>query len=342
MIPSASPDIAGERPAPVLTVPDDTRDYQENQVVEPFADVTLTDATPGAVETLTFTADVKLLSFTVSSEGPPMLAGPGLTESADGTFRITGTADEVTAAVQKVELTTNDLPGHFAYETLSFSFTDVSHVDGTADTTASAMAQVYSFVCYVAGTGIATARGEVPVEDLQAGDTAILAAGGTAPIVWIGHRRARRADPVRVVTGAFGPGLPARDLVLSPEHALFLDDHLVPVQALVDGVSVIREAWERVTYHHVELDRHGVLLAKGVPAESYLDTGNRASFANGALVKLHADFWHGGEPTTSCAPLVLAGPVVEAQRAPTGNRAGSRARRDVAGPQGQRRAGRGA
>lgn len=312
----ASPDATGERPAPVLTVPNDTRAFQENQVVEPFVGITLTDATPDAVETLTFTADVELLrSSGRTPEGPPMLAGPGLTESADGTFRITGTADEVTAALQKVELTTNDLPGRFAYETLAFSFTDVSHVDGTADMTAVAMAQVYNFACYAAGTQIATARGEVPVEDLRVGDAAILATGGTAPIVWIGHRRTRRADPVRVVAGAFGPGLPARDLVLSPEHALFLDGHLVPVQALVDGVSVIREAWERVIYYHVELDRHGVLLAEGLPAESYLDTGNRASFANGALVTLHADFGPGGESAASCAPLVLVGPVVEAQRA---------------------------
>lgn len=315
-ISSVSPDATGERPAPVLTVANDMTSYQKNQVVEPFVGSTLTDATPGAVETLTFTADVELLeSSGRTPEGPPMLAGPGLTESADGTFRITGTADEVTAALQKAELTTDDLPSQFSYESLTFSFTDVSHVDGTADRTAVAMTQVYNFSCYAAGTRIATARGEVPVEDLQAGDTAILATGGTAPIVWVGHWRTRRADPVRVVAGAFGPGLPARDLVLSPEHALFLDGHLIPVQALVNGVSVIREAWERVTYYHVELDRHGVLLAEGLPAESYLDTGNRASFANGALVTLRADFGRGGEPAASCAPLVLVGPVVEAQRA---------------------------
>jgi hypothetical protein len=31
-------------------------------------------------------------------------------------------------------------------------------------------------------------------------------------------------------------------------------------------------------YVHVELDRHDILLAEGLPAESYLDTGNRAAF----------------------------------------------------------------
>ncbi len=169
--------------------------------------------------------------------------------------------------------------------------------------------------CYVAGTAIATPGGERRVEDLRAGDLVSLATGGTAPVAWVGHRRVRNADPVRVVAGAFGPGLPARDLVVSPEHALFLDGHLVPAHVLVDGVSVIREAWSRATYHHVELDRHGVLLAEGLPAESYLDTGNRASFADGVLVGLRADFGCGDSPATACAPLALGGPVVEAQRA---------------------------
>ncbi|MGI4944704.1 MAG: Hint domain-containing protein [Janthinobacterium lividum] len=170
--------------------------------------------------------------------------------------------------------------------------------------------------CYVAGTGIATPKGERQVEDLQAGDVVILATGGTAPIVWVGHRRVRNADPVRIVSGAFGPGLPARDLVLSPEHALFLNGHLVPAHVLVDATSVIQEAWASVTYYHVELDRHGVLLAEGLPAESYLDTGNRTAFANGALVNLHADFGCGDKPAAAaCAPLALDGPVVEAQRA---------------------------
>ncbi len=29
------------------------------------------------------------------------------------------------------------------------------------------------------------------------------------------------------------------------------------------------------SYYHVELPHHDVLLAQGLPAESYLDTGNR-------------------------------------------------------------------
>ena len=35
-----------------------------------------------------------------------------------------------------------------------------------------------------------------------------------------------------------------------------------------------------VTSWHLELDRHDVIIAEGLPAETYLDTGNCAAFAN--------------------------------------------------------------
>ena len=43
-------------------------------------------------------------------------------------------------------------------------------------------------------------------------------------------------------------------------------------------------------YFHVELDAHAILLAEGLPAESYLDTGNHGFFANAdAPLVLHPD-----------------------------------------------------
>ncbi len=181
--------------------------------------------------------------------------------------------------------------------------------------------------CFVAGTLISTLYGEIAVESLGAGDILWLADGGTAPVTWIGHRRVRAADPVRVVADAFGPGLPRRDLVLSPEHALFVGGHLVPVHVLVDGVSVVQEKRDKVTYYHVELDRHAILFAEGLPAESYLDTGNRSSFANAAVVELRADFSPGAVVANACAPLALNGPVVDAVRSTLRRVAGERATR---------------
>ncbi len=54
------------------------------------------------------------------------------------------------------------------------------------------------------------------------------------------------------------------------------------------------ERWRTVTYYHVELDLHDVLLAEGAAAESYLDTGNRDTFGNAdGPITLHPDMSDG-------------------------------------------------
>src|SRR6185437_13964321 len=139
-------------------------------------------------------------------------------------------------------------------------------------------------------------------------------------IVWIGHRDievARHAFPmeilpVRVRAGAFGRGLPHRDLWLSPQHAVFVDGVLIPIIRLANGANVAQVRVERVSYFHVELETHDVLLAEGLPAESFLDCGSRSGFANApGPVDLHPTFkprsWN-----DACAPLVESGELVEA------------------------------
>jgi hypothetical protein len=114
--------------------------------------------------------------------------------------------------------------------------------------------------------------------------------------------------------------VPHRDLVLSPDHAVFVDDVLIPVHLLVNGATVRRlpEAGV-VEYYHIELDSHDLLLAEGLPTESYLDTGNRGVFAGEATRELHPDLlasasaraWDG----RACAELLLGGVRVDAVRA---------------------------
>ncbi len=173
----------------------------------------------------------------------------------------------------------------------------------------------YNLACFVAGTRIRTARGDVAVEALHAGDTVLTHDGRMRSVRWIGyrhldltrHKAPKRAQPVRIRANALADGVPARDLLLSPDHAVLLDGLLVPARLLVNGASIAREStWRSVTYYHVELDAHDVLLAEGLPAESYLDTGNRGMFENGgeALV-LHPDFTVAmpRRETGSCAPF---------------------------------------
>lgn len=177
--------------------------------------------------------------------------------------------------------------------------------------------------CFCAGSRILTPDGEIAVEHLRVGETVLTASGRAVPIVWIGrrrvdcrrHPRSERVMPVRVCAGAFGPGMPRRDLLLSPDHAVAADGVLIPVQHLVNDTTVRREAVESVAYVHVELPAHDILLAEGLTVESYLDTGNRGQFGNAAgPIALHPDFSSPGRGA-SCAPLVQDGPRLRRVRA---------------------------
>ena len=199
---------------------------------------------------------------------------------------------------------------------------------------------VVEVACFATGTRIAAAAGDVPVEQLRAGDLVWTQAGRLAPVRWLGHRRidCRRHPrpgqvlPVRIAADAFAPGVPARPLLLSPDHAVFLEGVLIPVRALLNGGSIAQLDEAEICYWHVQLDRHDILLAEGVPAESYLDTGNRAAFGNGGTVmQLHADFsrrlWDGD----ACAKLVVAGPLLDRVRARLNRTVPAPAARSVGG-----------
>ncbi len=121
--------------------------------------------------------------------------------------------------------------------------------------------------------------------------------------------------PVRIAPHAFGPNRPARPLLLSPDHAVFVRGALIPVRYLVNGASIAQVPTDRVEYWHVELPRHAVLFAEGLACESYLDTGNRAAFANaGPVIEAHPDFARRVWARDACAPLVTDGAALRAAR----------------------------
>jgi hypothetical protein len=177
--------------------------------------------------------------------------------------------------------------------------------------------------CYRAGTLIRTDRGEVAVEALCVGDRIASAFGGTVAVTWLGHRQVdcrrhpkpQEVWPVRVAAGAFAAGQPRRDLWLSPDHAVFVDGVLIPIRYLINGATIVQEPVDAVTYWHVELPMHDVLFAEGMPAESYLDTGNRGAFENGGPVRhLHPDFALRVWEEDACAGLVVDGAELMAAR----------------------------
>ena len=182
-------------------------------------------------------------------------------------------------------------------------------------------------VCFASGTRIRTAHGDVPVERLVIGDLVVTAGGASRPITWLGsrtldcrrHPRSAEVMPVRIAAGTFGDNRPARDLWLSPGHSVCLDilgEVLIPAIALVDGTAVTQVSVDEVTYWHVELESHEVILAEGLPAESYLEMGNRSFFSesgvldltaapNAEMLRTHEDF---------CRPYHASGILVDAVR----------------------------
>ncbi len=179
--------------------------------------------------------------------------------------------------------------------------------------------------CYLRGTRIATPAGEVAIETLRIGDAVSVHSGASRPIRWIGRRsyagrfaaRNQAVLPVLIRAGALagvlGAGLPHRDLMVSPQHAMYFDGVLVPAAALVNGVSIVRlSACDQIDYFHIEFATHDVIFAEGAPSESFLDDNSRGLFENAhEFALLYPD---APAPGGFCARKVEAGPALDAIR----------------------------
>jgi autotransporter passenger strand-loop-strand repeat protein len=181
-----------------------------------------------------------------------------------------------------------------------------------------------SIPCFAAGTCIRTDKGDVAVENLKVGDRVATECGQAQPITWIGHRhimparhpRPRQVRPVRIEADAFGPNEPRVPLYLSPDHAIFAQGVLIPVKHLINGETVRQVEVDSITYFHIELAEHAVIRAEGLPVETYLDTGDRSSFAEAPVTELHPRFGSDGRDISlimdvlGYAPYRIAGPKV--------------------------------
>jgi hypothetical protein len=143
-------------------------------------------------------------------------------------------------------------------------------------------------MCFMAGTRIKAPLGEINVEDLKPGDLVLTKDGRMMPVRWIGRQTVLRRFvdetrlPVRLKAGALGENTPSRDLLVSDQHALFVDGILIQAGALINGSTVMREfeVSEIFVFYHIELDEHLLVLAENVPAETFVDNVDRTRFDN--------------------------------------------------------------
>ncbi len=283
--------------------------------------IILTDATPGyqfaAPNVSGFAPGDELAfygtGFTTGYSNYSALYLPA-TGHAYGSLTITGTNGAGSQVLYKIN---TFIPANNPTSQQSFGVHDAQIADPRTGATVTAL-EVMG--CFAAGTRIATGLGWRLVEDLRAGDRVTVVGAGERHlrrVRWIGQRRLdlashpRRelAAPVRFQRGSLAEGLPERDLLLSPDHCVLLNGKLVPAKLLVNEMTIVQElAAPSVVYFHVELDTHSVVLAEGVAAESYLESGNRGFFANwGEAISLFPELTlsleQGSLSQRRCAPL---------------------------------------
>lgn len=171
-------------------------------------------------------------------------------------------------------------PDEEAGEDGELSIGEIEDADPDADDTGT--------ICFTGDAMIRTTKGEIPCRDLRVGMRVLTKDRGPQPIRWIGKMRIgalrmRHADnlrPVRIKAGAIGTNLPSRDLLLSQQHRILLRspivkrmfseaEVLVAAKFLLDmeGVEIAADT-RHVVYYHLLFDRHEVIWANGLEAES--------------------------------------------------------------------------
>lgn len=142
-------------------------------------------------------------------------------------------------------------------------------------------------VCFVSGTMIETPRGQMMVDELRPGDLVMTVDDGPQPLVWVTSSThtwpgsEEKFKPVQIKAGALGNDLPQVDLMVSPQHHFLLrnahcavlfgcPEVIAPAKGLTGMMGVRHMKGKKtVTYHHLLLARHSLLLAGGVASESF-------------------------------------------------------------------------
>lgn len=137
-------------------------------------------------------------------------------------------------------------------------------------------------VSFARGTRITLASGaQRAIEELVAGDRVLTRDHGGQPVRWVGRTTLRAVGvfaPVVITAGAMGN---LGDLIVSQHHRMFLyqrqrpagastSELLIQARHLVDGDRVFLREGGFVDYFSIVFDRHEIIYAEGVPAESLM------------------------------------------------------------------------
>ncbi|MDP3378026.1 MAG: Hint domain-containing protein [Brevundimonas sp.] len=137
-------------------------------------------------------------------------------------------------------------------------------------------------ISFARGTLITLANGaQTPIETLTPGDRILTRDHGGQPVRWIGRATLKAVGPFAPVVITMGTLGNAGDLIVSQHHRMFLYQRqkvaglptaelLVQAKHLVDGERVFLREGGYVDYLSLVFDRHEIIYAEGVPAESLM------------------------------------------------------------------------
>ncbi|MBF0860158.1 hypothetical protein HKD24_13215 [Gluconobacter sp. LMG 31484] len=298
----------------------DSTGVVKNLTVGPGGTFGIRPGEGGVIESVTVASGGIINASNISSAGGVTIQNGGSIDFSGMAFQSDGSAtlegDPVLTLTEGSVSSSVSLNGDYAGEHFVLSN------DGAGGTIAT-LEPDDGTPCFCRGTLIETERGEIAVEDLAIGDRVRTASGALRPIRWIGHRSYsgqfvrgnKNVLPIVIRAGALSDGLPRRDLSVSPLHAMALEGVLIPAVCLINGISILQvERIDQVTYFHIELETHDILLAEGAPSESFVDDDSRNMFHNAAeFKKLYPDA--APLPAAYCVPRIEEGPILETVRA---------------------------
>lgn len=182
-----------------------------------------------------------------------------------------------------------------------FPMTDYRLVGIDRETASSKLAEV-ACVSFARGTHITMDSGlQRPIESLNVGDRVLTRDDGPQEIRWIGQSTARAEGelaPIRIAAGVLHN---SHDLLLSPDHRLFIyqrsdelglgrSEVMIRARHLVNGTTITREQGGFVDYFQLLFDSHQIIYAEGIAAETLLlDDRTRPALPEGLEQQLQGD-----------------------------------------------------
>ncbi len=239
----------------------------------------------------------------VTIDGVPHTLDSGVVYNATITY-MDGSTDTITAVIMQTtdgdlylapEMSNNTDAAAMEAKPIKSLTLDSVRVNPT---TVAANRYQTSFMCLAGGTLIAAETGSRRIETLAPGDLILTRDHGLQPLRWLGMRRVSlcrqlsdpAAPPVRIRSGALGPGRPDRDLLLSQQHRVLIrsviarrmfgsSEVLVAAKKLTGFPGIgLAPATRSLQYFHLAFDQHEIIFAGGLPVESLL-LGSQARLA---------------------------------------------------------------